>query len=139
MKAAFVARYGSPEVVEFREIPTPSAGPGKVRIRVLAAAVTVGDWRVRSGILPRGFGALRGIALGFGGPRKGILGTDAAGVVEAVGAGVTRFEVGDSVLAFPGFAMGSHAEFLVMPAEGCVAPKPANLSSRRRRHCRSGA
>lgn len=128
MKVVFVARYGPPEVAEFREAPTPSPAAGEVRIRVLAAAVTAGDWRVRSGILPRGFGALRGIALGFGGPRKGILGTDAAGVIDAVGAGVTRFQVGDPVIAFPGIAMGCHAEFLVMPADGCVAPKPPNLS-----------
>jgi len=128
MKAVFVPRYGPPEVVEFREVPTPSPGAGEVRIRVLAAAVTAADWRLRSGVLPRGFGALRGIALGFGGPRKGILGSDAAGVIDAVGAGVTGFKVGDSVVAFPGFSMGCHAEFLVMPADGCVAPKPANLS-----------
>lgn len=128
MKAAFVPRYGPPEVIEFREAPTPSPGAGEVRIRVLAAAVTAGDWRLRSGVMPRGFGVLRGIALGFGGPRKGILGTDAAGVIDAVGAGVARFQIGDSVLAFPGIAMGCHAEFLVMPAAGCVAPKPPNLS-----------
>ena len=128
MKAVFVPRYGPPEVIELREAPTPSPGAGEVRIRILAAAVTAGDWRVRSGIMPRGFGALRGIALGFGGPRKGVLGTDAAGVIDAVGAGVARFQVGDSVLAFPGISMGGHAEFLVMPADGCVAPKPPNLS-----------
>lgn len=128
MKAVFVTRYGPPEVVEFREVRTPAPGAGEVRIRVLAAAVTAADWRLRSGILPRGFGVLRGIALGFGGPRKGILGTDAAGVIDAVGAGVTRFRIGDAVLAFPGIAMGGHAEFLVMSAAGCVAPKPANLS-----------
>lgn len=128
MKVAFVARYGPPEVVEFREAPTPSPAAGEVRIRVLAAAVTAADWRLRSGVLPRGFDALRGMVLGFGGPRKGVLGTDAAGVIDAVGAGVTRFQVGDPVVAFPGFAMGCHAEFLVMPAEGCVASKPANLS-----------
>lgn len=128
MKVAFVARYGPPEVVEFREVPTPSPAAGEVRIRVLAAAVTAADWRLRSGVLPRGFAALRGIVLGFGGPRKGVLGTDAAGLIDAVGAGVARCQVGDPVVAFPGFAMGCHAEFLVMSAEGCVAPKPPNLS-----------
>jgi NADPH:quinone reductase-like Zn-dependent oxidoreductase len=128
MKAVFVPRYGPPEVIEFREASTPLPRVGEVRIRVLAAAVTAADWRLRSGNMPRGFGGLRGIALGFGGPRKGILGTDAAGVIDAIGAGVTRFQVGDPVLAFPGFAMGSHAEFLVMRANGCVAPKPTHLS-----------
>jgi len=128
MKVAFVARYGPPEEVGFRDLPTPSPAAGEVRIRVLATAVTAGDWRIRSGVMPRGFGPLRGIALGFGGPRKGVLGTDAAGVVDAVGADVTRFKVGDPVFAFPGSALGCHAEFLVIRADGRVAPKPANLS-----------
>lgn len=128
MRAAFVPRYGPPEVVEIRQLPTPEPGAGELRIRVVATAVTAGDWRVRSGRLPRGFGLLRGLALGFGGPRKGVLGTDAAGVVDAVGEGVTRFQVGDAVLAFPGATMGGHAEFLIMPADGKVVPKPTNLS-----------
>lgn len=128
MKVAFVPRYGSPEVVELREVPMPAPGRGEVRIEVFAAAVTAGDWRVRSGVMPGGFGALRGLALGFGGPRRGVLGTDAAGRVDAVGEGVTRFAVGDAVVAFPGSAMGGHAERLVMPAEGRVAPKPARLT-----------
>ena len=128
MKVAYVPRYGSPEVVELREVPTPAPGPGQVRIRVLAAAVTAGDWRLRSGVLPRGFGALRGLALGFGGPRKPVLGTDAAGVVDAVGEGVTNFAVGDAAVAYPGAALGSHAEYLVMPADGCLVRKPVNLT-----------
>jgi NADPH:quinone reductase-like Zn-dependent oxidoreductase len=128
VKVAFVARYGPPEEVGFRDLPTPSPAAGEVRIRVLATAVTAGDWRIRSGVMPRGFSPLRGIALGFGGPRKGVLGTDAAGVVDAVGADVTRFKVGDPVFAFPGSALGCHAEFLVIRADGRVAPKPANLS-----------
>lgn len=128
MKVAYVPKYGPPEVVELREVPAPEPQPGQVRIRVLATTVTAGDWRLRSGVLPRGFGALRGLALGFGGPRKAVLGTEAAGLVDAVGEGVTRFRVGDPVLAFPGGALGAHAELLVMPADGCVVPKPANLT-----------
>lgn len=128
MKVAYVPRYGPPEVVELREVPAPVPGPGQVRIRVLAAAVTTADWRIRSGVLPRGFGVLRGLALGFGGPRKPVLGTDAAGVIDAVGDGVTRFALGDAVIAFPGSALGAHAELLIMPAEGRVAKKPPNLT-----------
>ncbi|MBM3396391.1 MAG: NAD(P)-dependent alcohol dehydrogenase [Betaproteobacteria bacterium] len=128
MKVAFVPAYGPPEVVGFKDLPTPEPKAGELRIRVLATAVTAGDWRVRSGIMPRGFGVLRGLALGFGGPRKGVLGTDAAGVVDALGAGVTNFKVGDPAVAFPGSAMGAHAEFLIMPTMGRVAAKPSNLT-----------
>jgi NADPH:quinone reductase-like Zn-dependent oxidoreductase len=98
MRVVFVARYGPPEVAGFREVPTPSPGAGEVRIRVLATAVTAvtaADWRIRSGVLLRGFGVLRGLAMGFGGPRKGVLGTDAAGVVDAVGPGVTLGQTRD--------------------------------------------
>lgn len=128
MKVAFVPRYGPPEVVEFREAPTPDPGPGQVRIKVFATTVTAGDWRVRSGVMPRGFGALRGLVLGFGGPRKPVLGTEAAGVVDAVGAGVTRFSVGDAVVAFPGGQMGAHAAYVVVPEDGCLVAKPSNLT-----------
>lgn len=128
MRVAYVARYGPPEVVELREVPAPEPKSGEIRVRVLATAVTAADWRVRSGALPRGFSALRGPALGFRGPRKAVLGTDAAGLVDAVGAGVTRFNIGDPVLAFPGIAMGAHADFLVLPANGRVVLKPPNLT-----------
>lgn len=128
MKVAFVPKYGPPDVVEIRDAPAPQPSPGQVRIQVFAAEVTAGDWRVRSGVLPRGFGALRGLALGFGGPRKAVLGTDAAGVVDALGEGVTRFALGEPVLAFPGTALGAHAEFLIMPSDGRIVHKPENLS-----------
>lgn len=128
MKIAFVPKYGSPEVVELREVPTPEPGPGQVRVAVRATAVTTGDWRLRSGVLPEGFGWLRGPVLGFGGPRKGVLGSDAAGLIDAVGPGVTEWKVGDEVVAFPGSAMGGHAEALIMPADGRIARKPARLS-----------
>ncbi|MCG5056140.1 MAG: NAD(P)-dependent alcohol dehydrogenase [Myxococcales bacterium] len=128
MKVAYVSRYGPPEVVTFREVPTPSPGRGEVLVRVMATAVTSGDWRVRSGIMPRGFGALRGVALGFQGPRHPVLGTDAAGIIAAVGDKVTAFRVGEPVVAFPGSALGAHAECLVMPAAGRLAPKPPQLT-----------
>ena len=128
MRAAYVPCYGPPEVVVLREVPTPVPARGEVRIRVFATAVTTGDWRLRSGVLPRGFGVLRGPALGFRGPRKAVLGTDAAGVVDRVGEGVTRFRVGEPVLAFPGSALGGHAEFLALPADGCIVRKPDNLT-----------
>lgn len=128
MKVAFVPQYGPPEVVQFREVDAPLPGPGQVRIQVFATTVSAGDWRIRSGVLPRGFGVLRGPALGFGGPRQAVLGTEAAGIIEAVGQGVTTLKIGDPVVAFPGGAMGAHAEFLIMPALGRLAPKPPHLS-----------
>lgn len=128
MRVAYVPSYGPPEVVEFREVPTPEPGRGQVRVKIFATTVTAGDWRVRSGILPRGFGPLRGLALGFGRPRKAVLGTEAAGVIDAVGPGVTRFSVGDPVVVFPSAGMGAHAEYLVVSEGGCLAQVPSSLT-----------
>lgn len=128
MRAVVVPRYGSPDVLDFREVPTPVPGPREVRVRVLATTVTAADWRVRSAEVPKGFGLFVPLALGIGGPRQKILGTELAGVVDAVGAEVKRFAVGDPVVAFPGGAMGAHAEFVCLPENGRIVPKPANLT-----------
>ncbi len=67
------------------------------------------------------------LAMGWNGPRQPVLGTECAGVVAAVGSGVTRFRVGDAVVAFPGASMGAHAAYVCVPEDGPVAPKPASL------------
>jgi NADPH:quinone reductase-like Zn-dependent oxidoreductase len=68
------------------------------------------------------------LAFGVFGPRKPILGTELAGVVEKTGKAVTRFEAGDEVFAFPGAGFGGHAEYRTMSDDGLIALKPANLS-----------
>ncbi len=65
---------------------------------------------------------------GISRPRQPILGTELAGTVEAVGERVTKFKVGDEVIAFPGGAMGCHAEYRAMAEDGPIAHKPANLT-----------
>jgi NADPH:quinone reductase-like Zn-dependent oxidoreductase len=99
-----------------------------VLIRIRATTVTSGDWRARSLHLPAGFGVLGRLVFGLTGPRQPILGTELAGVVEAAGAGVTRFRPGDEVIAFPGGRFGGHAEYRTMRESGLVVRKPANLS-----------
>jgi NADPH:quinone reductase-like Zn-dependent oxidoreductase len=128
MKAAVYHRYGPPGVVELAEVPTPVAKDNEVLIRIHATTVTSGDWRARSLQLPAGFGIMARPAFGMLGPRKQILGTELAGVIEAVGKDVTRFKAGDEVFAFPGAAFGAHAEYRAMPEDGLIALKPANLS-----------
>jgi len=61
-------------------------------------------------------------------PRKPILGTEFAGVIERIGSGVTKFAVGDAVFAYTGARMGAHAEFVCMREDGHLAPKPPNLT-----------
>ncbi len=127
MKACVYHRYGGPEVVEVRDVPTPVPAPGEVLVRIIAATVSAADWRVRSLVMPRGFGPVARLALGLTGPRQPILGGDFAGVVAGVGAGVTRFALGDAVFGFPGARFGCHAEYRVVPEAWPVVLKPANL------------
>jgi len=124
MKAFAARRYGPPEVLELREVDTPAPKDNEVLIRIHATTVTSGDWRVRSLDVPTGFGIIVRLVFGFTRPRQPILGTELAGVVEAVGKDVTRFKVGDAVFAFSDAKMGAHAEFITMPAEGVIAPRP---------------
>ena len=128
MKAFVCRSYGGPEVVEPADLPEPLPAAGEVLVRIHFTTVTSGDWRVRTLSMPRGFGPVARLALGFRRPRQPVLGTELAGTIAAVGAGVTRFRVGDAVFAFPGSKMGCHAEYRVIAADGPIAGKPANLS-----------
>ncbi len=127
MRAAVYRRFGGPEVVQVEEVPKPVPKAGEVLIRVRAATVSMADYRMRSRDLPKGLGFLAPLMLGFFRPRHPILGMDVAGTIEAVAPGVTRFKVGDDVVAMPGAAFGGHAEYVAMKADGPVAPKPRNM------------
>ena len=128
MKAVVCTRYGSPDVLEMKEIPKPVPRDNEVLIKVLVTTVTAGDWRVRSMDVPAGFGLLARLALGIRKPRQPILGTELAGEIEAVGKAVTRFKPGDQVFAFSDLRMGCHVEWKCLPEDGAVVAKPANLS-----------
>lgn len=128
MRAALCPMYGPAELVELGEVPTPVPGPREVLVRVVATTVTSGDWRVRSGQFPRGFGWIAKLVIGWRGPRRPILGTELSGVVASVGHRVTRFRVGDAVIGFTGAGMGAHAEYRAFAEDGLLVPKPANLT-----------
>lgn len=127
MKAAVYDRYGPPEVVALREVAKPVPKAHEVLIKIHATTVTSGDWRVRSLNMPTGFGFFARLAFGLTKPRQRILGTEAAGEIEALGSGVTKFSVGDQVFAFSGARMGCHAQYRCMPQDGALALKPLNL------------
>jgi len=127
MLAYSYTKYGSPEVISQVTIPTPTPKPNEVLVRVYATTVSAGDWRARSLIMPKGLGLMGRLVFGLSGPRKPVLGTEFSGVIEAVGAEVTRFQPGDAVIGFPGAAFGAHAEFITMPADGKLTQKPDNI------------
>jgi NADPH:quinone reductase-like Zn-dependent oxidoreductase len=118
VRAVVHERYGSSEVLELREIDTPVLDDDAVLVRVRAASVNPMDWYGMTGrpwIARPSFGMRR--------PREPVLGVDFAGMVEAVGAGVTGLEPGDEVY---GAHHGALAEYVC--ARDAVAPKPDNLS-----------
>lgn len=128
MKAAIYRTYGPPSVVRVEDVPTPQPKDHEVLIRISASTVSSADWRVRSLELPRGFGLFARPVFGLFGPRQPILGTELAGTIEAVGRAVTRFQAGEAVFAFPGSALGCHAEYRTMPEDGRIARMPAGLT-----------
>ena len=128
MKAIVYSQYGSPDVVSLKEVPKPVPQAREVLIRIHATTVTTGDWRARSLQLPAGFGFMGRLVFGVFGPRQPILGQELAGVIEAVGKDVTRFNAGDEVFAFTGASFGCHAEYRTLSEDGLIARKPPNLS-----------
>jgi NADPH:quinone reductase-like Zn-dependent oxidoreductase len=119
MKAIVRDAYGSADVLELRDIDRPAVGDDEVLVRVRAAGVDQGVWHIMAG-LPY---PIRLAGYGLRAPKNRVLGADVAGVVEAVGNDVTRFQLGDEVF---GIATGSYAEYARAP-EDKLAPKPANL------------
>ena len=114
MRAAVHERYGPPEeVVSVRTVPVPDLGADDVLVRVGAASVNALDWHYVTG-LPM----FARPTLGLRRPKRQTPGADVAGVVEAVGAAVTRFEPGDRV--FGEVSGGGFAEFVVAPADWLV-------------------
>jgi NADPH:quinone reductase-like Zn-dependent oxidoreductase len=118
MRAVIHERYGPPGRLRLGDIPTPVPGDGQALVRVRAAAIFYGDWRVIRG---RPF-VIR-FATGLRRPKQLVPGMDVAGVVEAVGPGVTDLAVGDEVM---GWAPGTLAEYACAAATQFVT-KPASL------------
>ena len=123
MKAAVHTAYGPPGVVRILDVAKPSPGRGEVLVKVHAATVNRTDCAFRSGT-PRAarvvYGPLR--------PRASVLGSEFAGVVEAIGSHVTSFDVGDQVFGYNEGPFGAHAEYMTVPAAGSIASLPANTT-----------
>lgn len=123
MKAVYQEKYG---VVRLEDVAEPVPARGEVRVRVRAASVNARDWHVMRGDPYLGRLMLPAV-MGPAGPRRRIRGTDFAGTVESVGAGVDRFQPGDEVYGDLGNAHGAFAEVVCAPADE-IEFKPAGLS-----------
>ncbi len=123
MKAIIATKYGSPDVLELREVEKPTPKPNEVLVKIEAAAVNAGDWH-----LLRADPFLIRFMYGLTAPKHPILGSDMAGTVEAVGTDVTQFQPGDEVFGdLSGSGFGAFAEYATAP-ENRLAHKPAGAT-----------
>ncbi|MBE2183684.1 MAG: NAD(P)-dependent alcohol dehydrogenase [Anaerolineae bacterium] len=120
MKAILFTAYGSPDVLQFKEVDRPAPAPGEVLVKVYAAAANPLDWHFM-----RGAPFIARLGNGLRKPKNHILGADLAGEVIAVGQHVTAFQPGDQV--FGEIGLGAFAEYVCVK-ERSLALKPANVS-----------
>lgn len=123
MRAVVHDRYGPPEVLRIEDVAQPVPNDDEVLVRIHAATVSRTDTGLRGADL-----FIARAITGLLKPKHRVLGSDLAGVVEAVGAAVTEFTIGDRVFGIKPWTFGTHAEYVSMKASAALAKMPEGLS-----------
>jgi NADPH:quinone reductase-like Zn-dependent oxidoreductase len=128
MRAIICTKYGSPDVLQLKDIAKPSPKDHEIQIKIYATTVTSGDCRVRGSNVPFLYWVPMRLFLGFRKPRNSVLGVELAGEVTAIGKEVKQFKLGDQVYAINGLSFGAHAQYICLSEEDPVALKPFNAT-----------
>lgn len=123
MKAIEYNSYGSPEVMQIKEVPMPQPGANEILVRIHATTVTATEAKFR-----RGDPYFTRLFTGLFRPRLTRLGEELAGEIVAVGGAVTKFKVGDKVFGTAGPNFGANAEYICLPEDAVITHMPTNLS-----------
>jgi len=129
VRAITYSEYGPPGVLQLRDVDQPVPGDHEVLIRVRAAEATKADCEMRSFRFPvKWLWLPLRIALGLRRPRRRILGAYFAGEIASCGRSVTGFSAGEQVFGATGLRLGAYGEYVALPASGCIAAEPRNMS-----------
>ncbi len=130
MRAVVYNRYGPPDVLRLEEVERPTPKEDEVLVKVRAVAVTRADCATRESNRRSGVAVslISRLISGIRRPKQRILGTEFAGDVEAIGAAVKEFAVGDQVFGTTGFRFGAYAEFICTRQSARIAHQPAGTS-----------
>lgn len=129
MKAIVYNSYGGPEVLTYTTLDKPTPKSKEVMVRIVSTSVTHGDIRMRKAdpVMAR-------LHSGLFRPRKyPVLGFECSGVIDAIGAEVTNYNIGDEVMVFAGLGFGAYTEYMTVQVEGkftkgALVKKPTNIS-----------
>jgi NADPH:quinone reductase-like Zn-dependent oxidoreductase len=124
MRAAVFTRYGPPDVLQIRDVAKPVPKDNEVLVKVRATTVAAADWRIRKGdpFVARFFSGL------WKPKRIQTTGMEFSGTVESTGSVVTSFKTGDEVFGGTLFKLGCQAEYVCLPEDGMIAPRPLNMT-----------
>ena len=129
MKAIVYTKYGPANVLQLKEVNKPVPADDEILIRVHAAEATKADCELRGfKFAVSWFWLPLRIAMGVRKPKRPVLGGYFAGEIEAVGKGVSKFAIGDQVFGTTKLRFGAYAEYLCLPADYTIVPKPYNTS-----------